>query len=159
MSCSPEVLEWLEQCYNEDKKVNIDCVIYNNANNGIYDDKTLDETIYFDGQKCGRNDHLIKANTTLYLEKYKGDEVWTYIGLITSVNIESRVPINKFKLKINRAHIHNGLVSGTRLYHFNGVKKGRGSCWTKRSSLEGLGFHGDGDVQPGIISVKYKKNV
>ena len=61
MSFSPELLEWLEECYNEDKKnnnVKVDCVIYNNIHNigtgVVYNDKALGDTIYYDGQKSGR---------------------------------------------------------------------------------------------------------
>ena len=166
MSCSPELLEWLEECYNEDKKhnnVKIDCVIYNNIHNTgtgvVYNDKALGDTIYYDGQKSGKKDHLIKAKTTLYLEKDTGDE-WIYRGLITDVNIISRVHINKFKLKVDRSHIHNGISDGTRLYHVKGINKGRGSCWTKKSSLSRLGFFfHDINAMEGIIPVRYQNSM
>ena len=165
MSCQPELLDWLEECYEEveqkriavEKERTIDCVIYNNVHNrGIgvgYEDIVEENVVKYKGQTKGKKDSLIKANTTLYLEKYTGAE-YRYMGLVTSVKCISTTPINTFELIIDYKYIHNGYASGDHLQYVEGVKKGRGSCWGKRSSLIRLGFSDKGNMVEGIIPVK-----
>ena len=64
-------------------------------------------------------------------------------------------PINEFKLTLDFSHEQNGYKSGDKLEYVEGVKKGKGSCWTKRSALIRLGFASDkGNFVSGIIPVK-----
>ena len=154
MSCSIELLNWMEGRYAEN---NIDCVIYNNVhnigNNVVYDDRIVDDNVYYKGQNKGRKDSLIKAETTLYLEKHRKTE-YIYVGLIVGVELVSKIPINEFKLIIDRKHIQNGYKSGDILNYVEGLKKGKGSYWAKRSSLINLGFTDKGNMAEGIIPVK-----
>ena len=149
-----EIVEWMEECYREkeinDNKININCVIYNNLN--IKNNKTNDNFIYYKGQKKGKKDHLIKSYKTLYLEKYKNQE-YKYIGLVTNVEKINDYPINIFKLMIDKNYIHNNYKSGDILHYVEGLKKGKGSYWSKRSSLINLGFKDKGNMAEGIISV------
>ena len=154
MSCNMDLVEWMEDCYREKEleknKININCVIYNNLN--IKNNKTNDNIIYYKGQKKGRKDSLIKSYSTLYLERYKTQE-YKYIGLVTNVEKINDFPINEFKLIIDKNYIHNGYQSGDILHYVEGLKKGKGSYWSKRSSLINLGFKDKGNMAEGIISV------
>jgi len=135
-------------------EVEISCVIYNNTKVNYYNNRTLDGVVHYKGQNSGRQDSLIKAGKTLYLEK-PGNEVCTYVGLVTGVEFTSTSPINEFKLTLDLSHEQNGYKSGDKLEYVEGVKKGRGSCWTKRSALIRLGFASDkGNFVSGIIPVK-----
>ena len=49
----------------------ISCIIFNNKNHKVYDDKRINDTVYYYGQKKGRSDKYIQPNETIYLEKYK----------------------------------------------------------------------------------------
>ena len=105
--------------YYNNYSVKIDCVIYNNVHNKgtiiKYNDKIInDNTVYYKGQMKGRKDKYITDMRTLYLEKYKGNE-YIYIGLVTRVDLISRIPINEFKLSIDKNHIQNGYQSGDKL--------------------------------------------
>ena len=146
--------------YHNKKDVTIDCVIYNNVyNKGTrtkYHDKIIDDIVFYKGQTKGRKDKYIVPMKTLYLEKHKGNE-YKYIGLVTHVDIVTRIPINEFKLIIDREFIQNGYISGDNLNHINELKKGKGSYWAKRSSLLRLGFHDRGNMAEGIIPVKWKE--
>lgn len=62
-------------------------------------------------------------------------------------------PINEFKLMIDKNYIHNNYKSGDILHYVKGLKKGKGSYWSKRSSLINLGFKDKGNMAEGIISV------
>tara|TARA_B100000287_G_C20449104_1_gene708746 strand:+ start:338 stop:826 length:489 start_codon:yes stop_codon:yes gene_type:complete len=146
--------------YHNNYNVKIDCVIYNNVyNKGIitkYNDKIIndDDIVYYKGQTKGRKDKYILPNTTIYLEKHRGNE-YIYIGLVTQVDLISRIPINEFKLSIDKNHIQNGYQSGDKLILVDGLKKGKGSYWAKRSSLLRLGFYDNGNMAEGIIPVNY----
>ena len=134
--------------------VEIDCVIYNNTKVNYYNNRTLEGVVHYKGQNSGRQDNLIKAGKTLYLEK-PGNDVCTYVGLVTGVELISTSPINEFKLTLDFSHEQNGYKSGDKLEYVEGVKKGKGSCWTKRSALIRLGFASDkGNFVSGIIPVK-----
>ena len=134
--------------------VEIDCVIYNNAKVKHYNDRVLEGVVYYKGQNSGRQDNLIKAGKTLYLER-SGVDVYTYVGLVTEKELTSSSPINEFKLTLDFSHEQNGCKSGEKLEYVEGVKKGKGSCWTKRSSLIRLGFVAKtGNFVSGIIPVK-----
>ena len=134
--------------------VEIDCVIYNNTKFNYYNDHTLDGVVHYKGQNSGRQDSLIKAGKTLYLEK-PGNDVCTYVGLVTGVELTSTTPIYEFKLTLDFSHEQNGYKSGDKLEYVEGVKKGKGSCWTKRSALIRLGFSTEkGNFVSGIIPVK-----
>ena len=148
-----EIVEWMERCYREKEnndKINIKCVIYNNLN--IKNNTINDNIVYYKGQKKGRKDSLIKSYKTLYLERHKIQE-YKYIGLVTSVEKINDYPINLFKLKIDKNYIHNNYKSGDTLHYVEGLKKGKGSYWSKRSSLINLGFKDKGNMAEGIISV------
>ena len=146
--------------YHNNYNVKIDCVIYNNVyNKGIitkYNDKIIndDDIVYYKGQTKGRKDKYILPNTTIYLEKHRGNE-YIYIGLVTQVDLISRIPINEFKLSIDKNHIQNGYQSGDKLLLFDGLKRGKGSYWAKRSSLLRLGFYDKGNMAEGIIPVNF----
>ena len=136
--------------------VEIDCVIYNNTKVKHYNDRVLEGVVYYKGQNSGRQDSLIQAGKTLYLER-SGADVYTYVGLVTGKELISSSPINEFKLTLDCAHEHNGCKSGDKLEYAEGVKKGKGSCWTKRSSLIRLGLSpatGKGNFVSGIMAVK-----
>tara|TARA_B110000967_G_scaffold117717_1_gene120399 strand:- start:413 stop:1237 length:825 start_codon:yes stop_codon:yes gene_type:complete len=140
----------------QESMVEIDCVIYNNAKVKHYTDRVLDGVVYYKGQNSGRQDNLIQAKKTLYLER-SGVDVYTYVGLITEKELTSISPINEFKLTLDRTHEHNGCKSGEKLEYVEGVKKGKGSCWTKKSSLIRLGLSpatGRGNFVSGIMAVK-----
>lgn len=146
--------------YHNHYSVKIDCVIYNNVyNKGTrtkYNDKIVNEnTVYYKGQTKGRKDKYIIPMNTLYLEKHRGNE-YIYIGLVTQVDLVSRIPINEFKLSIDKNHIQNGYQSGDKLLLFDGLKRGKGSYWAKRSSLLRLGFYDNGNMAEGIIPVNFK---
>ena len=137
----------------------IECVIYNNVHNKgtriKYNDKIInDNTVYYKGQTKGRKDKYITDMQTLYLEKHRGNE-YIYIGLVTQVDLVSRIPINEFKLSIDKNHIQNGYKSGDKLILVDGLKKGKGSYWAKRSSLLRLGFYDKGNMAEGIIPVNF----
>jgi hypothetical protein len=147
--------------YHNNYSIKIDCVIYNNIyNKGLqakYNDKIInDNTVYYKGQTKGRKDKYITPMSTIYLEKHRGDE-YIYIGLVTHVDLVSRIPINEFKLSIDKNHIQNGYQSGDKLTLFDVLKKGKGSYWAKRSSLLRLGFYDNGNMAEGIIPVNFKK--
>jgi hypothetical protein len=137
----------------------IECVIYNNVyNKGTrtkYNDKIInDDTVYYKGQTKGRKDKYIIPMKTLYLEKHRGNE-YIYVGLVTKVDLISRIPINEFKLSIDKNHIQNGYQSGDKLILVEGLMKGKGSYWAKRSSLLRLGFYDKGNMAEGIIPVNF----
>ena len=132
------------------------CVIYNNVKVKRYNDRVLEGVVYYKGQNSGRQDNLIQAGKTLYLER-SGVDVYTYVGLVTKKELTSIYPINEFKLTLDCEHEHNGCKSGEKLEYVEGVKKGKGSCWTKRSSLIRLGLSpatGKGNFVSGIMAVK-----
>ncbi len=139
----------------------IDCVIYNNVyNKGTrtkYNDKIVNDVVFYKGQTKGRKDKYIIPMQTLYLEKYRGNE-YIYIGLVAKVDLISRIPINEFKLSIDKNHIQNGYQSGDKLFLVDGLKKGKGSYWAKRSSLLRLGFYDKGNMAEGIIPVNFMNN-
>lgn len=136
----------------------IESIIYNNVYNigntkkYKYKDKIIDDIIYYSGQNSGRCDHLIKEKRTLYLEKHRGQE-YIYIGLVDTVEKVETYPINIFKLKIDKTHIQNGFKSGDKLNYIDGLKKGKGSYWAKRSSIINLGFKDIGNMCSGIIKI------
>jgi hypothetical protein len=145
--------------YHNHYDAKINCIIYNNVyNKGTrtkYNDKIINDTVFYKGQMKGRKDKYIIPMNTLYLEKHRDNE-YIYIGLVTHVDLISRIPINEFKLSINKNHIQNGYKSGDKLILFDGLKKGKGSYWAKRSSLLRLGFYDSGNMAEGIIPVNFK---
>ena len=145
--------------YHNHYDAKINCIIYNNVyNKGTrtkYNDKIINDTVFYKGQTKGRKDKYIIPMNTLYLEKHRDNE-YIYIGLVTHVDLISRIPINEFKLSIDKNHIQNGYKSGDKLLLFDGFKKGKGSYWAKRSSLLRLGFYDRGNMAEGIIPVNFK---
>lgn len=153
-------LETFISKYHNNYNINITCVIYNNVyNKGTrikYNDKIINNnTVYYKGQIKGRKDKYILPMQTLYLEKHRNNE-YIYIGLVTHVDLISRIPINEFKLSINNNHIQNGYKSGDKLILFDGLNKGKGSYWAKKSSLLRLGFYASGNMAEGIIPVNFR---
>lgn len=146
--------------YHNNYDIKIECVIYNNIyNRGTrtkYNDKNINGMIFYKGQTKGRKDKYIKPMKTLYLEKHRNNE-YIYIGLITNCDIVSEYPINEFKLLIDKKHIQNGYKSGDKLEYLEELNKGRGSYWSKRSSLLRLGFYDKGNMAEGIIPVKFNE--
>tara|TARA_B110000902_G_C14039174_1_gene487139 strand:- start:194 stop:643 length:450 start_codon:yes stop_codon:yes gene_type:complete len=148
-----DIVEWMDECYRDKEKrdkIIINCVIYNNLN--IKNNKTTDTFVYYKGQKKGRKDSLIKSYSTLYLERRRNKE-YNYIGLVTNVEKINDYPINEFKLTIDKNYIHNEYQSGDILHYVESLRKGKGSYWSKRSSLIKLGFKDKGNMAEGIISV------
>ena len=137
------------------------CIIFNNINHTgltkdyIYNDKRINNIVTYYGQKKGGMDKYIQANETIYVEKSKKQNEYTYIGLVESFTIQQMNGINLFKLTLNMNHIQNGKKSGDKLSYIEGIDRGKGSYCYKKSSMIHLGFQPKGNLCSGIVKVTY----
>ena len=144
--------------YHNNKDIKVECVIYNNVKNTgnsyyKYEDKREEDIVHFEGQKKGRDDHLMIGGSSLYLERISKYDVYRYIGLVTNVELVERnidAP-NIYKLRLDRNHIHNGYKSGDKLNYVDGIPRGCGKFCIKNSSLHRLSLTGEGSMMSGII--------
>ena len=146
--------------YHNSYQCNISCIVFNNINHTgltkdyIYNDKRIDTIVTYYGQKKGRMDKYIKENETIYVEKSKNQNEYTYIGIVESFTIQKMNGINLFKLTLNMNHIQNGRKSGDKLSYIEGIDRGKGSYCYKKSSMLHLGFQPTGNLCSGIVKLK-----
>tara|TARA_B100001094_G_C18063903_1_gene736457 strand:- start:700 stop:1185 length:486 start_codon:yes stop_codon:yes gene_type:complete len=161
MVITNDINQFIQRYHNKNETYNISCIIFNNIyhqgiSNYIYNDYRKNNNLIYYGQKKGLFDKYIQKNKTIYLEKNKNEEEYTYIGIIENFFVFRENNINRFHIKINKEYICNGVKSGDKLYYINTIKKGKGSYCFKKSAFIRLGLKIQGNLCSGIIPINDK---